>query len=156
MMGYFSTRRRALLFTALVYARYFGDDAYGTGIAFSAGMHKILLCSNNRLLVKSLYGILRDERYEVETAELPAVAVQMVLRKEYDAMIIDSEPFGLSVDDAIKIIKSLRPDLPVVFIGYEGLAIDALSIVPPVNLQRFKEVVRNLDDISKVEYTRRS
>ncbi len=107
-------------------------------------MTELLLCSNNQLLVKSLYGMLRDEGYSVETADHPALAVQMVLRKEYTALIIDSEPFGLSVDDAIKIIRSVLPDMIVIFIGYDKIDSDALSIEAPLDLAEFKQTLNEL------------
>ena len=112
-------------------------------------MNELLLCSNNQLLVKSLYGMLRDEGYCVETADHPALAVQMVLRKQYTALIIDSEPFGLSVDDAIKIIRSILPDLLVIFIGYDKIDSDALSIEAPLDLAEFKQT---LHDIQQLRY----
>ncbi len=80
-------------------------------------MVNILLCSSNQILVKSIYCILRDAGHVVETVEHPAVAVQNVMAKKYDAVIIDSDPFGLSAEDAFTIIKSVLPDLPVLFIN---------------------------------------
>ncbi len=80
-------------------------------------MVNILLCSSNQILVKSIYCILRDAGHDVDTVEHPSVAVQKVLAKKYDAVIIDSDPFGLSAEDAFNIIKSVAPDLPVLFIN---------------------------------------
>lgn len=80
-------------------------------------MKKILLCSSNAILVKSLYGILRDEGHAVETTEHPAFAVQIVIEKRFDTVIIDSEPFGLSGEDAAEIIRNMCPWIEVLFIG---------------------------------------
>jgi DNA-binding NtrC family response regulator len=107
-------------------------------------MTELLLCSNNQLLIKSLYGMLRDEGYSVETADHPALAVKMVLKKEYTALIIDSEPFGLSVDDAIKIIRTILPGMIVIFIGYDRIDSDALSIEAPLDLAEFKQTIHDL------------
>lgn len=100
-------------------------------------------------MTKSLYGILRDDGYSVEVASYPSEAVQMVLKKEYNAMIIDSEPFGLSVDDAIKIIKTILPDILVILLGYDKLETDALSIDAPIDLGEFKKIVRSMNPMSK-------
>jgi DNA-binding response OmpR family regulator len=80
-------------------------------------MKKILLCSSNPLLVKSLYAILRDEGFTVSTSEHPAFAVQMIMHNTYDFLIMDSEPFGLSAEDAVDIIRTISPDLQTLFIG---------------------------------------
>jgi DNA-binding NtrC family response regulator len=77
-------------------------------------MTSILLCSSNPILIKSLYGVLRDEGYNVETVEHPSLAVKKVLTVHYDFVIVDSEPFGLSAEDAAQIISSVAADTPVV------------------------------------------
>jgi two-component SAPR family response regulator len=88
----------------------------GVAIEYSV-MKKIILCSSNTLLVKSLYGMLRDEGHFVETIEHPSFAVQMILRQQFDFLIIDSEPFGLSSEDAVEIIKRISPGMRILFIG---------------------------------------
>lgn len=107
-------------------------------------MAETLLCSNNPILVKSLYGILRDEGISVDTADHPSLAVQMALKKKYAALVIDSEPFGLSVEDAIKIIKTIRPEIVVIFVGYDTLDTDVLSIEAPIDLDQFKNTIRSI------------
>ena len=100
-------------------------------------------------MTKSLYSILRDDGYSVEVADHPSDAVQMVFKKEYNAMIIDPEPFGLSVDDAIKIIKTILPDILVIVLGYDKLGTEALSIDAPIDLEEFKKVVRSMNPMSR-------
>jgi DNA-binding NtrC family response regulator len=107
-------------------------------------MMETLLCSNNPILVRSLYAILRDEGYTVDTADHPSLAVQMAFKKNYSALIIDSEPFGLSVEDAIKIIKTIQPAIVVIFIGYDNLGTDVLSIEAPIDLEQFKQAARSI------------
>lgn len=80
-------------------------------------MKRILLCSANPLLIKSLYGVLRDDGHDVEVTEHPALAVQRVMAGGYGMMIVDSEPFGLSAEDAVQIIRTTMPDLPVLYVG---------------------------------------
>lgn len=104
-------------------------------------MTEILLCSSNPLLIKSLYGILRDEGYTTEIADHPALAVEMAFRKKYRALIIDPEPFGLPVEDAVNIIKTVHPEILVIFIGCDTLEMDALSIEIPVDLEEFKQAL---------------
>lgn len=107
-------------------------------------MKKIILCSANPLLVKSLYGILRDEGYAVEDVEHPALAVQKVLGGTYDFMIIDAEPFGLSAEDAASIIKTIAPGMPVYCVG-GGAECDNLSMIRlPTDLDAIKEMIHHI------------
>ncbi len=107
-------------------------------------MSETLLCSNNPILMKSLYAILRDEGCDVDIAEHPSIAVQKALSKQYASLIIDSEPFGLSVMEAIKIIRTILPEIVVIFVGYDTLDTDVLSIEAPVDLEQFKRTVQRL------------
>jgi DNA-binding NtrC family response regulator len=113
-------------------------------------MAETLLCSNNPILVKSLYGIMRDEGSSVDTADHPSLAVQMAFKKKYGALIIDSEPFGLSVQDAIKIIKTIQPEIVVIFVGYDTLETDVLSIEAPIDLEQFKRTIHCLSRMHSI------
>jgi DNA-binding NtrC family response regulator len=105
---------------------------------------EILLCSNNPILARSLHGILRDEGYSVDIADYPAVAAQMVFMKRYTAAIMDPEPFGLSVEDAIGIIKTVQPEMLVIFAGHDKLGADVLSIEAPIDLEEFKKTIQGI------------
>ncbi len=86
--------------------------------------------------------MLRDEGYSVDTADHPALAVQMALKKAFNALIIDTEPFGLSVDDAVRIIRTLSPEIAVLFIGDDSGIVDGLSIEAPVDLAEFRQTIQ--------------
>jgi CheY-like chemotaxis protein len=107
-------------------------------------MTKILLCSSNPILVKSLYGMLRDEGHDVETVEHPALAVQKVMFSLYDLIIIDSEPFGLSTEDAVQIIKTVEPDLPIVYVGGGRKEVPSMAVDAPVDLEEFKRAIHSI------------
>lgn len=106
-------------------------------------MKDIVLCSSNPILVKSLYGVLRDEGYNVVTVEHPAVAVQKVLSGKYDFIIVDSEPFGLSAEDAAQIITAVAPDMPVLFVGGGGKE-RAPAVKTPVDLEELKRTIHRI------------
>lgn len=90
----------------------------GIGVAkYCIAMKHLLVCSSNPILTKNLYGILRDGGFDVDSIEHPAFAVQKVLGGSYDAVILDSEPFGLSAEEAVAIIKTVAPALPVLYVG---------------------------------------
>ena len=107
-------------------------------------MKNIILCSSNPILIKSLYSMLRDDGYHVETIEHPAQAVQMVLRRHYHCVIVDSEPFGLSAEDAAKIIKTVAPSMPVLFIGDDRIDTHAQAVRTAIDLEAFKRTVHLL------------
>ncbi len=113
-------------------------------------MTETLLCSNNPILLKSLYAILRDEGCCVDTADHPSIAVQMSLKKKYASLVIDSEPFGLPVQDAIKIIKTILPEIVVIFVGYDTFETDVLSVEAPIDLEQFKRTVHCLSRMHSI------
>ncbi len=94
------------------------------------------------MLTKSLYGILRDEGHAVETIEHPAFAVQMIIRRPFDFIIIDSEPFGLSAEDAAEIIKAVSPAMPILFVGTGRERTQAVEM--PVDLEEFKRMIHSI------------
>lgn len=102
-------------------------------------MKNIILCSSNPILVKSLYGMLRDEGHTVETIEHPAFAVQIIMKKHYDFIIIDSEPFGLSAEDAAEIIQRVAPAVQILFVGNDRRHTSAPTVETPVDLEEFKK-----------------
>ncbi len=107
-------------------------------------MKKIILCSSNPILVKSLYGILRDEGHCVETIEHPVFAVQMVMHDKYDLLIIDSEPFGLSAEDASEIIRTVAPGMSILFVGSRQDRTHVQAVETPIDLEEFKRTIHSI------------
>ena len=107
-------------------------------------MKNIILCSSNPILIKSLYSMLRDDGYHVETIEHPAQAVQMVMRRHYHCVIVDSEPFGLSAGDAANIIKAVAPLMPVLFIGDDVVDTHTHAAHAGIDLEVFKRTIHSI------------
>ncbi len=107
-------------------------------------MKKIILSSSNPILVKSLYGILRDEGYFVETIEHPVLAVQMVMNDKYDVLIIDSEPFGLSAEDAAEIVQTVAPGISILFVGRLQDKARVHAVETPLDLEEFKRTIHSI------------
>ena len=112
-------------------------------------MEEILLCTHDPILVKSLYGILRDKGHDVEIADHLALAVQMILKSPYYAVIIDGKSFGLSVKDAVQIMRAVSPDMLIVVAGEQEGMTDALSIRAPVDLEEFRDVLNAMPKSNK-------
>lgn len=107
-------------------------------------MNTIILCSSNPLLVKGLYGLLRDEGYAIEEVEHPALAVQKILKSSYAFMIIDAEPFGLSAEDAARIIRTIAPEMPILCVGGGATCEDLPMIRLPADLDAIKEMIHHI------------
>src|SRR5574340_330122 len=107
-------------------------------------MDEILLCTHDPILVKSLYGVLRDEGHSVRIADHLTLAVQMVLKNRYYAVIMDGKPFGLSVEDAVQIMKTVSPELPIIVMGGRQDESDALSISMPIDLEELREIISSM------------
>ena len=88
------------------------QDRWHTGCNIPPVMKTIILCSSNPMLIKNLYGVLRDEGYTVETMEHPALAVKKVMWAHYDFVIVDSEPFGMSAGRRHRSSGPSRPTCP--------------------------------------------
>ena len=107
-------------------------------------MKNIILCSSNPILIKSLYSMLRDDGYTVETVEHPAHAVQMIMRRHYHFVIVDSEPFGLSAGDAVKIIKAVAPLMPILLVGDDRIDTYVQAVKTPIDLEAFKRTIHSI------------
>ena len=107
-------------------------------------MNEVLLCTHNPILIKNVYGIVRDEGFGVEVVDHSALAVQRVFHRNYIAVIIDSESFGLSAEDAVQIIKSVSPDIVVICVGFAKLNSDVVSMTLPVDLEEFKRAIHDV------------
>jgi DNA-binding NtrC family response regulator len=107
-------------------------------------MKNIILCSSNPILIKSLYSMLRDDGYNVETIEHPAQAVQMVMRRHYNCVFVDSEPFGLSAEDAAKIIKAVSPLLPILFVGDDRIDTHAQAVKTVIDLEAIRRTIHSI------------
>ena len=105
-------------------------------------MRNVLLCSSDPLLVKSLSNVLRDEGFVAVTVEHPAFAVKKVLRSSFDVVVVDSEPFGMSAEEATLAIKAVSPQMPVLMIGNAGDGLPVGFIWKPVDLEAFRRAVQ--------------
>ena len=115
-------------------------------------MDNVLLCTHNPLLIKNFYGILRDGGLNVEIADHTALAVQMVSEGTYSAVIIDSDSLGLSAEEAVPIMRSISPDMPIIVTGNDTYTGGVLSVKTPVDLEEFKETIHTL--IGSAQYLR--
>lgn len=107
-------------------------------------MKRILLCSSNPLLVKSLYASLREEGYAVDEVEHPSLAVQKVLQGSYDLTVIDAEPFGMSAAEAARVVAAIAPGMPILCLGDEAADLGPLQITVPAEPDAIREMIHRV------------
>ena len=115
-------------------------------------MDEILLCTHDPILVKNLYGVLRDDGNNVEIADQLTLAVQMLLKSRYNAVIMDGRPFGLPAEDAVQIMKTVSPDMPIIVVGGQAGWTDALSLEMPVDLEELREIINSMQQKNKISH----
>lgn len=106
-------------------------------------MSTVLLCSENPLFIKSLYGMLRSDGYEVETVDRKAGAVQMSLERDYAAVVMDSAGVGLSAEDAARIIAG-EAHTQTILVGAGAASAGALVVEEPFDVERVRMAVRSV------------
>jgi DNA-binding NtrC family response regulator len=121
-------------------------------------MRNILLCSQEPLLVKEIYRLLRDEGFEVDTVEYIADSVRWYLIKSYEAVILDTRNVGLNAMEAASIMKNVFPETPIFLIGdehyrNESIVREGIYVIDtPVELDRFihifKEIMQKRHSVS--------
>ncbi|MCC6346468.1 MAG: hypothetical protein IT388_04705 [Nitrospirales bacterium] len=109
----------------------------------------ILLCSQDPLLTKGLYGPLRDSGYQVETSEHTAEAVKCVLDRLYLAVILDSRDVGLNAAEAATIIKDLHPEVFVIIIGGYVSGGDFSLVKSPEDVDQLVDFINTLSVLKR-------
>ncbi|HEX8949447.1 MAG TPA: hypothetical protein VF790_10825 [Dissulfurispiraceae bacterium] len=115
-------------------------------------MKNILLCSQDPMLVKGLYGPLRDAGYTVETSEHPADAIKCVLNTPYLSVILDSRDIGIPAADAAAIIKTIRPETYIVVVGKNVSGGDLHMMIQPDAIDKLRELMNDISTLRRTTY----
>jgi DNA-binding response OmpR family regulator len=108
----------------------------------------VLLCSCDPLLIKNLYGALRQEGYGVTQTEWAATAVKMTFTDKYDAVVIDAEDVGMSANQVAEIVKRQREDTVVLAVGNSNAFLCDTVLTKPLDVQRVLDILRGLGKVS--------
>jgi hypothetical protein len=68
----------------------------------------------------------------------------MVMRRHYHCVFVDSEPFGLSAEDAAKIIKAVSPLMPILFVGDDRVDTHALAVKTVIDLEAIRRTIHSI------------
>jgi DNA-binding response OmpR family regulator len=69
---------------------------------------KILICEDNPMAMKTLSVILEREGYEADTAEDGNVAIDLLMKNNYDLLVVD---IHLPYRSGLELVKFVRSDL---------------------------------------------
>lgn len=114
-------------------------------------MDQILICSSDPIFVKVLYDRLREDGFEVVTTDHTAHAVQMVFQKDYAAIILDSGCIGLSVEDAMEIMRREGRETPVILSGGRGSKGAAITVDKPLDVEEVRRAVQAVRQVTSSE-----
>jgi DNA-binding NtrC family response regulator len=104
-------------------------------------MKSLLICSQDQLLLKPLYGLLSDDGYRVDTVEHASEAVRSLFQKSYSAVLLDSRNVGMKASEAAAIIKKMEPETAVVLLGESGHDNEHLIIENPLELDHVRIII---------------
>jgi two-component system nitrogen regulation response regulator NtrX len=83
-------------------------------------MESILIVDDEKNILKSLSGLLKDEGYEVQVASNGSEALSMIKDEVYQLVLLDIKMPGLDGLEVLEEIKKKRPDLIVVMMSGYG------------------------------------
>jgi DNA-binding response OmpR family regulator len=69
---------------------------------------KILICEDNPMAMKTLSVILEREGYEADTAEDGNIAIDLLMKNNYDLLVVD---IHLPYRSGLELVKFVRSDL---------------------------------------------
>lgn len=82
---------------------------------------RLLVCEDNKLVIKTLTVVLKKEGFEVDLAEDGNMAFEFLQKKAYDLILVD---IHLPFHSGLEVIKYLRSDLKL---GTPVLVLSAFS-----------------------------
>ncbi|HET6419962.1 MAG TPA: response regulator [Geobacteraceae bacterium] len=78
---------------------------------------KVLVVDDDRRMVKTMCDILRVKGYEAESAYTGEEALEKVMRRDQDCVLMDIKMPGISGIEAVEKIRDMKPGLPVVLMS---------------------------------------
>jgi CheY-like chemotaxis protein len=97
-------------------------------------MARILVIDDEEVVRLTVSASLRHFRHSVSTAADGEEGINLFRKQRFDLVITDVRMPGLSGPEVIKVLRSLRPEVPVIIIGGGGS-------IPPVGTDAFARQV---------------
>lgn len=114
----------------------------------------VLLASKDTFFTEMVLRILHENGYPVVVTESCGEALEYMLDKEFDFVIMDPDLEPLMGSDAIKIVKKLKPNIPLITVNDESSFETGIKIAEtgvffrlgkPVDEKMTKDIVKLME-----------
>src|SRR5512143_3441143 len=123
-------------------------------------MSHILIVDDERPILSSVGGVLKDEGYEVSTAETGTEAIRMMKESAPDLVLLDVWMPGMDGLEALARMREMNPDAAVIVMSGHGSIDTAVKAVKlgaydfiekPLSLDKLSLSVKNALDKKRLE-----
>lgn len=116
---------------------------------------KVLIVDDDKAFLAILAERMQNRGMAVSTAESAAVALQMLEKETYDAVLLDLMMPEMGGIEALQIMRKKQPEIQVIFVtghpsvskGVEAMKLGAMDFLPkPVDLSDLTEKIKQAKD----------
>jgi len=111
---------------------------------------RVLIVDDEAMLLRALKQILTQHGYEVDSAEHPADALNLIAAHAYDVALLDLRMPGMSGIELLERLKIAQPALEVVMMTAYGTIEDAFRAVRLGAFNFLKKPFDNIDEVSLI------
>jgi DNA-binding response OmpR family regulator len=112
---------------------------------------KVLIVDDDKAFLQILSDRMQHRGMEVSTAESAAVALQLLEKESYDAVLLDLMMPEMGGIEALQIMRRKQPEIQVIFLtgspsvskGVEAMKLGAMDFIPkPVDMSELIEKIQ--------------
>ena len=112
---------------------------------------KVLIVDDDKAFLQVLSERMQHRGMEVSTAESAAVALQLLEKESYDAVLLDLMMPEMGGIEALQIMRRKQPEIQVIFLtghpsvskGVEAMKLGAMDFIPkPVDMSELTEKIQ--------------
>jgi DNA-binding NtrC family response regulator len=112
---------------------------------------KVLIVDDDKAFLQILSERMQHRGMEVSTAESAAVALQLLEKESYDAVLLDLMMPEMGGIEALQIMRRKQPEIQVIFLtghpsvskGVEAMKLGAMDFIPkPVDMSELTEKIQ--------------
>ncbi len=104
-------------------------------------MLEILICTHDPMLVKGLCNPLRDTGYLVTTVDHAAMAIKLMLKRQFVAIVLDSSVMGMSLPEALPVIRHVSPLTKVIVVSDARTDYDAWTVPRSAGCEEVRAII---------------
>ncbi len=112
---------------------------------------KVLIVDDDKAFLRILSERMQNRGMEVSTAESAAMALQLLEKESYDAVLLDLMMPEMGGLEALQIMRRKQPEIQVIFLtghpsvskGVEAMKLGAMDFIPkPVDMSELTEKIQ--------------